>query len=50
MSPTVDAVYAFAYALHNMTAEECNYTLCDAILATSSGKIKEIYFVNTLDL
>ena len=40
VSPTVDAVYAFAYALHNMSAEECNYTLCDAILATSSGKIK----------
>ena len=37
---TIDAVYAFAYALHNMTAEECNYTLCDAILETSSGKIK----------
>ena len=37
---TIDAVYAFAYALHNMTGEECNYTLCDAILETSSGKIK----------
>ena len=37
---TIDAVHAFAYALHNMTAEECNYTLCDAILETSSGKIK----------
>ena len=37
---TIDAVYAFAYALHNMTAEECNYTLCDVILETSSGKIK----------
>ena len=37
---TIDAVYAFAYALHNMTAEECNYTLCDGILETSSGKIK----------
>ena len=35
---TIDAVYAFAYALHNMTGEECNYTLCDAILETS-GKI-----------
>ena len=38
--PTIDAVYAYAYALHNMSAEECNYTLCDAILVASSGKIK----------
>ena len=37
---TIDAVYAFAYALHNMSAEECNDTLCDAILVASSGKIK----------
>ena len=37
---TIDAVYAFAHALHNMSAVECNYTLCDAILETSSGKIK----------
>ena len=38
--PTIDAVYAFAHALHNMTAEMCNYTLCDAILeSTSSLKI-----------
>ena len=37
---TIDAVYAFAYALHNMSAKECNYTLCDAILVASSGKIK----------
>ena len=39
VSPTIDAVYAFAHALHNMSAEMCNYTLCDAILVTSSGKI-----------
>ena len=38
-SPTIDAVYAFAHALHNMSAEMCNYTLCDAILVTSSGRI-----------
>ena len=38
-SPTIDAVYAFAHALHNMSAEMCNYTLCNAILVTSSGKI-----------
>ena len=37
---TIDAVYAFAYALHNVSATECNYTLCDAILVASSGKIK----------
>ena len=36
---TIDAVYAFAHALHNMSAEMCNYTLCNAILVTSSGKI-----------
>ena len=35
VSPTIDAVYAFAHALHNMTAEMCNYTLCDAILETA---------------
>ena len=40
VSPTVDAVYAYAHALHNMSADECNYHICDAILATSSGKIK----------
>ena len=37
VSPTIDAVYAFAHALHNMTAEMCNYTLCDAILETTSS-------------
>ena len=37
VSPTIDAVYAFAHALHNMTAEMCNYTLCDAILETASS-------------
>ena len=26
VSPTIDVVYAFAHALHNMTAEMCNYT------------------------
>ena len=35
--PTIDAVYTFAHALHNMTAEMCNYTLCDAILETASS-------------
>ena len=44
VSPTIDAVYAFAHALHNMSAEMCNYTLCDAILATSSGKINGSLF------
>ena len=48
--PTIDAVYAFAHALHNMTAEMCNYTLCDAILETASSlKINVICFANTLE-
>ena len=43
--PTIDAVYAFAHALHNMTAEMCNYTLCNAILeSTSSLKINGALF------
>ena len=45
VSPTIDAVYAFAHALHNMTAEMCNYTLCDAILeSTSAQKINGALF------